>query len=477
MPEAVKTTSGNVVARFRDGLPEPILPRTLKDAFEFTRALGLRYLWIDVLCILQDSDRDWQSNASKMGLIYKSAYCSLAADAAKNTATGLPSYNIKNKLSNDDLIIDFSSRSGQPFDLICVSVCGWDRLRDPPIPGSSEPLHLRSWTLQERHLSHRMIHFSSNDLLWECTQGRSSTRLPWFPWSPHTPQSRRLLDGDKEGLESHLQNGGWDNIITDYSRRGLTYEKDIYTAISGLAAAVDAKLSCSDQYLAGLWRSTLPLSLCWWAMFSENIIVEPPESAGRAPSWSWASIYGSPCQWFSLRRVQRVIASLVRASAKASLDRQLGLAYNGRLVLKGTPRVLSVQTCLREGQRGEGPFSQYNAVLRESSSSEHCLGTAVLDAQTTTVETSTPEPPQELVCLPIALIKVILPLSFVPKDIWLLSRDVLDPAATDTGDAEHVLGLLLRPTDIPGEHHRVGLFRYADPAVFEGCEERELIVV
>lgn len=64
------------------------LPQTFLDAVLLTGGLGLRYLWVDSLCILQDSREDWAHEAPLMASVYGNAYVTIAADAAKNTNAG-----------------------------------------------------------------------------------------------------------------------------------------------------------------------------------------------------------------------------------------------------------------------------------------------------------------------------------------------------------------------------------------------------
>ena len=64
------------------------LSQTYQDAIAITRLLGLRYLWIDSLCIIQDSVVDWQTEAAKMGGIFKSSLCTIAASSASSSSEG-----------------------------------------------------------------------------------------------------------------------------------------------------------------------------------------------------------------------------------------------------------------------------------------------------------------------------------------------------------------------------------------------------
>jgi hypothetical protein len=64
-------------------------PKTFSDMIDVARALGKPYIWIDSLCIVQDSTEDWEREAQLMGLIYENARCSVEATMARNSSEGL----------------------------------------------------------------------------------------------------------------------------------------------------------------------------------------------------------------------------------------------------------------------------------------------------------------------------------------------------------------------------------------------------
>jgi hypothetical protein len=61
----LKTTQ-STLETFKDHIPWEKLPRTLQDAVVITRKIGLKFLWIDCLCIVQDSRSDWEIEATKI---------------------------------------------------------------------------------------------------------------------------------------------------------------------------------------------------------------------------------------------------------------------------------------------------------------------------------------------------------------------------------------------------------------------------
>ncbi|KAL9034768.1 MAG: hypothetical protein Q9180_005224 [Flavoplaca navasiana] len=70
-------------------IPKEALMPTFKDAIKVTQSLGMRYLWIDSLCIIQDSKSDWHYESSRMSNVYKYAHCNIAATASEGDASGM----------------------------------------------------------------------------------------------------------------------------------------------------------------------------------------------------------------------------------------------------------------------------------------------------------------------------------------------------------------------------------------------------
>jgi hypothetical protein len=79
------------ISKFMKRIPTP-LPKVFADAVAVTRALGIQYLWINSLYIIQDSREDWSNQAPHMASVYGSAYITIAADAASNSSQGFLNY-------------------------------------------------------------------------------------------------------------------------------------------------------------------------------------------------------------------------------------------------------------------------------------------------------------------------------------------------------------------------------------------------
>ena len=152
------TTSKNIVDRVETGILVTELPDTFKHAVKVTRELGVRYLWIDSLCIIQGNDGDFEEEAKRMETVFSSAYCVIASSRATGTSDGF----LKDR--PDRKFIRFEGSSENPF-YICEAI---DHFRHDVIEGA---LNRRGWVLQERALARRTIYFTEEQTYWECGEG------------------------------------------------------------------------------------------------------------------------------------------------------------------------------------------------------------------------------------------------------------------------------------------------------------------
>jgi hypothetical protein len=142
------------------------LPQTFQDAITITRRLSIRYLWIDSLCIVQDSSEDWARQSSMMGKVYQNGYCNIAATGAPDGRTGCflerdPMLAQKCRVKVETPLPKFDLKPGL-YDLVPRNL--WEHGL------SNGPLNKRAWVAQERILAPRMLHFASNQLFWECNE-------------------------------------------------------------------------------------------------------------------------------------------------------------------------------------------------------------------------------------------------------------------------------------------------------------------
>lgn len=151
-------TEKNTIESHKKGIPLQKLPKTFQDAVIFTKDIGLRYLWIDSLCILQDDIKDWKNEAAKMGDVYQNAYCTIAATGSKGDQEGI--FIQRSKQDAHSLWYD-AANIHIAVTYIEDDVAAMKELH-------TSPLSTRAWTLQERLLSRRTIHFTESRVIWEC---------------------------------------------------------------------------------------------------------------------------------------------------------------------------------------------------------------------------------------------------------------------------------------------------------------------
>jgi hypothetical protein len=176
----LKTELASLPSRVK-GIEIGDLPALFKDACFITRKLGYRYLWIDSLCIIQDSPEDWTEQAAQMGNIYKNSTLCISADASPHSRIGVfeanqgmrnavleKSYNVKLRF--------YSSIS--PTKEVCfvypVPFALKEGLKD------SGSLGTRAWTFQESALAGRELSWGKVEMKWFCRTKRLSEKYPWF---------------------------------------------------------------------------------------------------------------------------------------------------------------------------------------------------------------------------------------------------------------------------------------------------------
>jgi Heterokaryon incompatibility protein (HET) len=286
------------------GMPAIELPAAFQDAIKVTRNLGLRYLWIGALCIIQDDDFDKAIEMAKMDHIYQDAFVTIAAANSSRCSTSFLETFVPQEAPEPYRFakIDFPCPDGLLGSIFLK-----------PNPGDyaprSEPLNTRGWALQERLLSPRVLTFGSQQMYWQCQSeiqcdGGSVRKFHHPARLGH--EFFRCKGGDKPPTDSKLVYENWQSLINDYSERQLTTRTDVLPALSGIATRFASILQ--DTYCAGLWRNDLQNTLVWNVNFSQP--ARPSEF--RAPSWSWASI-DSGVFWYPRRaKIESEMARLTR---------------------------------------------------------------------------------------------------------------------------------------------------------------------
>ncbi|KAI1279987.1 heterokaryon incompatibility protein-domain-containing protein [Xylaria sp. FL0933] len=345
--QPMKCISSNVVS-YRTAIPFEEQSQTIKDAVKICQAIGLQYLWIDALCIIQDDPNDKSVEIAKMPSIYGTATITIVAARSSSAAEGFLGERFPGPRKG--AVVSYRCMDGTLGSITLV------KLGDEFEP--AEPIDERGWTLQERLLSPRIIEIGSRQTRWICPETRSSG----FPlegctdgWRRNVKfSSKRMAEAlDLENIraaKSTIDFYGrprtsqfkeylnaiehWQKICQTFTERALTISSDRALAISGIAQ-IYAELS-GDQYIAGLWKSCLHSGLLWkieHSRLTPKEIPRPPSYQG--PSWSWLSVNGS-VNFGQVRRPSECVAEILSCDTEpANGTAPYGLIRegSGRLVL------------------------------------------------------------------------------------------------------------------------------------------------
>lgn len=325
----------------KKGIPYNHLPKTFQDAVYVCRRLAVDYLWIDSLCVLQDSLAENMQETqvgigTAMGGIYQNSYFTICASMSTSMVSGF-----------------FSGKESASFAINVVDDDDNEavlRIRESSSllhQASPTDLHTRGWTFQEYLLPSRVLEFHQFEISWRC---RKLFECECDQINESYDWRRPFIDETKHRTDLDITRGEWwANMVRYYSTRSLTNEQDKLPALSCMAQIYYT--ASGDTYLAGIWETSLPHSLCWYycrnpysnaKAMELSIGCRPREY--RAPSWSWASIDtsdGGECYFWGVDRdelahmgiVVRKACTLHEAACEPATSDPFGRVSYGRIKL------------------------------------------------------------------------------------------------------------------------------------------------
>ncbi|KAL6816755.1 heterokaryon incompatibility domain-containing protein [Trichoderma camerunense] len=311
----LKTTKANLQKHLQD-IPWASIPKTFQDAITVARSIGLAYVWIDSLCIVQDDHQDWLKESKRMGSIYEQAEVTIAASHTPGCWEGFlfprnplpPSVEIPSFFSQDS---DISNASG-------IQVFATVR-RDTAANTFPEfgTLNSRAWATQEWLLSRRIVFFTKGAIIWSCkaiTQRETGERC-----------------------YSISRNTRWKNIIEQYSDRQLTYATDRLIALEGLRMELGKKIAC--EYAFGVWKESLPNQLLW--QVTKRIDGAAISDPLKLPTWTWAHV---PCgvRFLAIDKAKNLCGSVA-----------LGDDNSRRMSLQARAKRISAVTTVLHSKQGD----------------------------------------------------------------------------------------------------------------------------
>jgi hypothetical protein len=287
----------------RSEIDESGLSTSFRDAIKITRALGIPYLWIDALCIIHDSPNDWAHESEKMASYYKGGHVMISAFASPNANHGILRPRTVDH-GSVKIPVDGINLFMRPIleDATCVIKAITDSEVRPSI--SVHPLNERAWTLQERLFAPRIIHYTNQQMIWQCKSCMASEDNQYDIRPKYPAPVNDLLNMGNKRLDfngnptsrSDIGSTGWYQLVRSYTSRNITCLSDILPGLSGLASEVH-KIT-GAQYLAGLWDckstpDTFIRNLLWRVADDDGVVGGKPATLALngSPSWSWASIY------------------------------------------------------------------------------------------------------------------------------------------------------------------------------------------
>jgi len=193
-----------------------------------------------------------------MQSVYKHTYFNISADHSENSHGGC----FKDRLAYKITPVPYTTpKMGRVFFVPRF---------DLTEPLTESPIADRAWVSQERFLSPRILHFTTDQLFWECAglyacetfpQGRPHVYDDTTSQHYRASLDRVLAHQDDDSKIYKL----WGRISQDYSRAKLTYTSDRLVAFAGIVQEFRSRLP-DDTYLAGLWKADLISGLLWKVM-------------------------------------------------------------------------------------------------------------------------------------------------------------------------------------------------------------------
>ncbi|KAK4199651.1 heterokaryon incompatibility protein-domain-containing protein [Triangularia verruculosa] len=302
--ETLTTTKATLQNRLR-GIRREDIPKTLYEAIEFVQHLGLSYIWIDALCIIQDDVLDWEKEAAQIKKIYESALLTLSATSSPDVSAGC-------FLARTAEVHELHSpRPGHRYYArrSCAGTHEALFLDDDGIINNipKYPAMMRGWVYQERLLSQRILYCAFDELIWECQKSircecslNNMANGAYFnPTVDYRRKVKLLSNPNYNSQHHHIDcplevSEIWLKLVESYSRRAFSRYSDRLMALTGIAQTFQS-LDMGIYYL-GIWSDRIHLHLAWARDNSPWFRdVDKGIRISSFPSWSWCSIT-QPCQ-------------------------------------------------------------------------------------------------------------------------------------------------------------------------------------
>ena len=284
------------------GIP---IPKTIADSMRLVGQLGLQYLWVDALCIIQDDAKDQSYQIGKMASVYHSAYLTLVAASGEDSSAGLVGFesSIRSCDQHEVVVLQPSEHNNGLSVMNTLKSCPrhceeWYTRGQEDVDFSK--WSKRAWTVQEKALSRRTLVFTKEQVFWNCQKGyfceESNFEVPHVRLKHFYPSVHRL--GIHQLTEK--KSDSWQvygDLVQNYMLRDLTYKGDVHAAFQGILDAMES--FTNTEFLYGLPLARFELALMWETFHGvqrrEALSTFSMSSLKRPivfPTWSWMGWIG-----------------------------------------------------------------------------------------------------------------------------------------------------------------------------------------
>ncbi|KAL5614864.1 hypothetical protein BROUX41_004945 [Berkeleyomyces rouxiae] len=368
------------------GVPFERLPDTVKDAVTVCSHLGIPYLWVDALCIIQNDREDWEQEGSQMALIYKFSFVTVCA---ANTTSCHQSFLDRGRLTGPDSSMPTLINIPLISSSNTSEIKGYLSIRkdsDEAKTLETQYMHdidrshwaSRGWVFQEQCLSRRLIIFGASYVYFKSPS--RVTKLEGINQAVH--QERRPAfteDCDKSNLARSATQ--WYSVAQRYQNKGLTVASDKLPALSGLASEFSYIMGFpAEEFFAGAWKQTFITDISWeqegpqhdlsalierlQASAQDGRLRYPASGDGGSlidrsaafksdaiPSWSWMrdANQGGDCWWMPDMETYQICPEGIQdweAHTAVSGVNPFGAIINGYIILRG--KLLTLSSCLQD---------------------------------------------------------------------------------------------------------------------------------
>lgn len=289
------TTKANMDSRTKPaGLDLSVLPATIVDAVHVTRALGERYLWVDALCIIQDSSDDKGNQIRAMELIYSGAFLTIVAAGGESAHARLPGLSMGSRTLHQHIEVIQDLHLTTPL----LS------LREASMQSAWAT---RGWTYQELVISRRRLFFTNQQVYFECAKDIWCEDLVAESKTLRYSDHPMRYSGSGVGLIMRHppvfrqdRTSTYIRVVEQYTQRRLSYPSDIILAVTAITNAMTEGYQLGggnpDQaFQYGMQIRDLNLSLLWQPRLDSAQARRMSSDKGPStwPSWTWAGWTGA----------------------------------------------------------------------------------------------------------------------------------------------------------------------------------------